>query len=182
MRDFAKGFLACLLLLAIVLAIMYAMGRAAHGASVSLLWEQSPSPSVIGDAAYWWSLGMAPSRKDVGLATNCLITDLVAGRTYSFYVTAYDANHQESDPSNTIDYTPPTGTVTVREGPEVTGPWYQKFSSPLYPTNQVLDLVLIDLVSPAGGVVAILRVDGAEWWREVSADPRRFYKLEVTRE
>jgi hypothetical protein len=66
--------------------------------SISLAWDPSPDPSVIGYKVYW---GVATrnytNSLSAGGATTLTISNLIAGRTYYFAATAYDTNGIESD-------------------------------------------------------------------------------------
>lgn len=177
-KDFCAGFFGPIILA----AILYLLLRScAIGASVSLIWDPSPDTNAVGYAIYYGPVGTTqPSRNDVGNVTNSPVNNLQPGLIYFFYVTAYDQARNESDPSNVINYTVPAiiAMIFVFQADEVTGSWYQRFSSPLG-TNRVHYLDSFDLITPHGAVVSILRVEGQEWWREVAVVPRRFYKIEV---
>lgn len=74
---------------------------------VTLAWDPSPDPSVAGYVVYVGVSGpLRPQAFDAGTNTVYTVTDLEAGVTYTFFVTAYDAARNESDPSNSLDYTP----------------------------------------------------------------------------
>ena len=91
------------------------IGCMADAASVQLRWHPSPDSSATGYAVYYGQAGTGPvSRIDVGNVTNAPVTGLQPCLTYFFYVTAYDADCRESDPSNVLDYqVPETITVTA---------------------------------------------------------------------
>jgi hypothetical protein len=73
--------------------------------NVSLAWDPSPSGGAAGYLVYSIVQGSSQSTvTDVGNATNAVVQNLVEGQSYTFYVTAYDANRVESDPSNSIDF------------------------------------------------------------------------------
>lgn len=83
---------------------------AQEGAAVTVAW----SASTIGDVAgYRLYEGVAPrtytNSVDVGNATSVRVAGLVAGATYYFAVTAYDAQGSESDFSEEVEYTVPSG-------------------------------------------------------------------------
>jgi len=77
--------------------------------TVTLAWSPSPSSTIAGYRVY---LGPASQvytdTVDAGNATTVTISNLIAGATYFFAVTAYDIIGLESDFSNEISYTVPT--------------------------------------------------------------------------
>lgn len=174
MKDFLSGFFSCLALFLVLLVLLYA-AQSCQGAEAGACWVRSTDPRAAGYALY--VAGASTNRYACGSVTNYTVTNLAPGATYTFWATAYDAAGVEGEPSNRVPWTAPNRLVVVSEASDVSGPWYQKFSSPSYPTNQTFELVVFDLVSPQNGAVVILKVDGQEWWRETSADVRRFYRL-----
>lgn len=80
----------------------------AFGASVTLAWDASPSPEVIGYKIY-----VGPSTRvytnivTLSNVLTCTISNLNKGGTYFFTATAYDASGLESDYSNEVSYTVP---------------------------------------------------------------------------
>jgi hypothetical protein len=72
--------------------------------SINLAWDPSPS-GVSGYRLYSLMQGSSQaSITDVGNVTSAVVQNLVDGQTYTFYVTAYDGNQIESDPSNSINF------------------------------------------------------------------------------
>jgi len=79
----------------------------AQAASVTLAWSPSPDATVTGYRLYYGDTsGTVTNRLDVGAVLTGTVTNLVAGTNYFFYATAYDGFGVESEPSNTITYTP----------------------------------------------------------------------------
>ncbi len=86
---------------------------------VSLAWDPSPDTNVTGYIIYWGtnsdSAGLNAAnatvdytaRLDVGNQIPATLTNLPAGGTYYFVVTAYNADGLESLPSNEVAYTVP---------------------------------------------------------------------------
>lgn len=78
--------------------------------SVGLLWQPSPEPDVTnyrvhrGEASrlYDW-------KSDVGLMTSTVASGMQPGKTYFFAVTALNSWNMESDFSNEVMFTAPTG-------------------------------------------------------------------------
>lgn len=135
MKDFLKGFWVCLLLVG---AVLLALVKCA-GASVTLEWDPSPDPAAVGYAVYWGQVGVpTPTRLDVGNVTNSPAIQLESRKTYFFFVTAYDAACNESQPSNVLNYTAPdwvTVTVSCATDPASTN-WQEIFREVSITTNQ----------------------------------------------
>lgn len=74
---------------------------------MSLVWDPNLEPDLAGYRLHWGTSSRSyPRTLDVGNATNTSVSDLVAGVTYYFAVTAYNAANLESDFSNEVVYTP----------------------------------------------------------------------------
>jgi len=87
---------------------------ASAGQSLSLEWDSSPDPNVVGYRLYYRDLASTNVHvADVKGQTWVELNDLNAASTYSFSVTAYNAVGLESDPSNSIEYTIPLGAVAT---------------------------------------------------------------------
>jgi fibronectin type 3 domain-containing protein len=74
--------------------------------SATLSWDKSPGRDVKG---YRLHYGTSPARRywriiDVGKVTKYTISNLIAGKTYYFIVTAYNAAGKESPASNEISF------------------------------------------------------------------------------
>ncbi len=88
--------------------------------NVTLAWSPSPDASVIGYALYYGVVGEnLTNRLDVGNSLTASVPNLIAGKTYFFFATAYDANRVESEPSNLITYTPSAASGTTVAVPMV---------------------------------------------------------------
>ena len=82
--------------------------------SVTLAWDPDPSGAVAGYHFHERINGQTYTNViDVGNATSATVSNLIAGVTYFFAVSAYDMNHVESDPSGEIPYTVPAPTNNV---------------------------------------------------------------------
>ncbi len=83
----------------------------ARTASVTLGWDPSPAPQVVGYNVYY-----GPDTRrytnfvDVGNETVGTVFGLMVGAAYHFAVTAYNSLGLESPPSDEIVYTLPSGT------------------------------------------------------------------------
>ncbi len=95
-----------LAVLAILITCCPILSRGQTNASVTLAWDASPSPEVVGYYVHYGTTNGAVSRVDVGDVTTATVSNLTVGVTYVFFVTAYDKSGVESDPSNRIIYTP----------------------------------------------------------------------------
>jgi hypothetical protein len=137
MRDFLTGFLTCLFLAALMVVLLFATARC-HGASVYLAWDPSPDAAAVGYAVYYGQVGVpTPARLDVGNVTNSPAIQLEVRKTYYFFVTAYDAACNESDPSTVLNYTVPDFVrVTVSCSKEIDGTnWMEIFRETSFTTN-----------------------------------------------
>ena len=107
-------------LLCVVTLCWVVMGPALRAAqSVTLGWDPSPSTNVAGYMVrYGRASGHYDEQLDVGTNTTAKVAGLDEGATYFFAVTAYDANHVESLPSNEVSFLVP-GIVQLVGG---TGP------------------------------------------------------------
>ena len=80
-----------------VLLVMAGLNGGANAASVSFAWKANTEPELAGYKLY---RGTAPgtysSHVVLGLVTNHTVTDLVAGTTYYFALSAFDTNDMES--------------------------------------------------------------------------------------
>jgi fibronectin type 3 domain-containing protein len=77
-------------------------------ASVTLAWDASPSPNVVGYRLYYGTASRAYTHSlATGSATTVTVSNLVRGTTYYFAVTAIDEFGLESDFSEEISYMPP---------------------------------------------------------------------------
>jgi len=91
----------------------------ALASQVDLAWDApAGAPPPSGYLLYTWQEPSdVPQRVDVGFQTTYTLTDLADGATYTFAVTAYDAGGNESDSSNRVTVTMPTGPTLVSPSP-----------------------------------------------------------------
>jgi hypothetical protein len=88
----------------VVLVTMMAFG----GLSVTVAWTPNPEPDIAGYKVYvGTNAGRYSTVLDAGKGTNQMITNLAAGWTYYFAVTAYNTSGLESDLSSEVSYTAP---------------------------------------------------------------------------
>lgn len=113
----------------LVAALLFFSVFAVHAEkSVTLAWDPSPTPTVVGyTVQYGTSSGQYSEFLLLGNETTAVVPDLLEGVTYYFVVTAHTDEGLESDPSNELAYTVPTGNVTY-----------------LPPTLDVIDDVIVD--------------------------------------
>lgn len=84
--------------------------NALRARSVTLAWDRSPDPHVIGykihygEASTWYT-----ELLDVGNRTSATVSALEEGHRYYFTVSAYIASRLESDLSNEVQFTVPNG-------------------------------------------------------------------------
>lgn len=100
---------------AALLALAWAFSSGALAAQVGLAWNASTGTGVAGYYVYYGTSSRNyPSRINVGNTTSYTVPNLVAGQTYYFAVSAYNASQQESPQSNEI-------ATTVAPDPTTTG-------------------------------------------------------------
>ena len=84
-----------------------------YAASVTLAWNPSPDPTVVGYIIlYGNSSGSFSQSINVGSSNSATVADLTPGITYLFVVAAYDATGLQSAPSNQISFEPNFTSVT----------------------------------------------------------------------
>ncbi len=77
--------------------------------SVTLVWNPSADPLVVGYNVYYGGASLTYTNKiSVGAATNVTISGLVPGTTYYFAATSYNASNVESPFSSELTYLVPT--------------------------------------------------------------------------
>jgi hypothetical protein len=73
---------------------------------VTLAWDPSGGPALAGYRIHSGTTnGVYTQTIEVGNVTSASVSNLTAGTTYYFVVTAYDTSNRESSPSNEISYT-----------------------------------------------------------------------------
>ncbi len=86
---------------------------------MTLAWNPNPEPDIAGYKLFWGETNATPTTIDVGKVTQADVDDLVQGRTYRFYLTAYNTAGLESNPSAAVIYTqsgpPPISVTTIAE-------------------------------------------------------------------
>ena len=103
------GILRCCLVISAV--TLPSLARAEK--SVTLAWDPSPTPTVVGyTVQYGTNSGQYSEFLLYGIETTAVIPELQEGVTYYFVVTAHTDEGLESDPSNELVYTVPDGTIT----------------------------------------------------------------------
>src|SRR6266487_4913452 len=107
----------------LMVVLFFVQAELLRGAVVARLeWNPSSDANVVGYVLYQGVDGTDYLiGRDVGIQTSALLTNLHAGITNVFYVTAYDAERVEGEPSNLIVtnfpglYPPPTiGTIPAQ--------------------------------------------------------------------
>jgi hypothetical protein len=109
--------------MAVVAAVIFsAIG---NSATISLNWQPSTDLHVVGYNVYVASKSDSQTNVvQVGKTSAATLSSLTEGVEYRVYVTAFDANGVESDPSNYVDFTPaPTAPVSQQRLANVTLAW-----------------------------------------------------------
>lgn len=148
----------------------------ARSGELNLCWDPSTSADAIGyEICYGGASGNYTNKVDVGDATNCTISGLLAGATYYFAALGYDEFGDNSEFSNEISYTVPfvltapvlsianiviPGATSITNVPvlttgDLTGQW----------TNEALISISVTnvpaLMTTAIGMLSISRYAGA---------------------
>jgi hypothetical protein len=94
------------IVVAMISVVVCSETRAAQ--SVSLGWDPSPDPTVVGYAVHYGThSGIYTSRVDAGTNTTIVIPRLLTGLPHYFVATAYDGMGNESIPSGEVMLTAP---------------------------------------------------------------------------
>jgi Fibronectin type III domain/FG-GAP-like repeat len=94
------------------------LSSAQGSSSVTLAWNPSPSSGVAGYYLYYGtSSGSYPQFINIGNTTSGTVSNLAAGQTYFFVVTAYNTAGLQSVPSNQVSYTTAPATLSVASAP-----------------------------------------------------------------
>ena len=92
------------------LCVLFATCAGAY--AETLVWDPNPENDISGYRVHYGEQNSGPTTIDVGNVTSYLFSNLVGGRTYFFYVTAYNNLGLESLPSAQLNYTKSSGTNT----------------------------------------------------------------------
>ena len=121
--------------------------------NVTLAWDKSPSANVIGYRLYWGvTTRMYTNMINAGTNLTATVSNLLAGTTFYFAATAYNAALNESTFSNEAQYTPPTNappaapqnlrvTFQMQSGLNPNGPWTNVAGATVTVTNAVDPLI-----------------------------------------
>jgi hypothetical protein len=86
--------------------------------ALTLAWDRNKEPNIAGYRLYYGETNSAATKLDVGNSTSAAVNNLTAGKTYYFYVTAYNTAALESNPSQRITYSvQQSANVTLRWDP-----------------------------------------------------------------
>jgi len=149
--------------------------------SVNLAWSPSPDTNVVGYNIYYGGeSGIYTNKVNVPNGTSVTITGLVAGATYYFAATAYDALGDESAFSGEISYVVPDNLVSVQIRSGLAGQFILTVSGPAGQTYAVQaspDLsvwtVIGSVTLDATGSLDFTDPDAANY-------PQRFYRTQAT--
>lgn len=168
---------AALLLLSCLLALFFSASL--HGGtSLTLAWDRSPSPDVVGYTVYYGTSSHSYTNSvQTGADVVYTIRALEEGTTYFFAVTAYDSNRTESDFSNEITYTVPVVQpaiqVSIMPGGQVmlkvTGRVGSTYRVLLSPDQRQWSTLATRTVGPEGSF-ELVKPPG-------TVDPYAFYRL-----
>lgn len=82
--------------------------------AVTLAWDRNPESNIAGYRLYYGERNAPATMRDVGNVITTAVSNLTPGREYYFYVTAYNTENLESDPSETVSY------IQAQSGPPST--------------------------------------------------------------
>ncbi len=74
--------------------------------NVTLAWDATTDPTATGNLLYYWALPSGPTNVVAVSGTTHDLDGLTEGLTYGFFLTATNAQGLESEPSNTVHFTP----------------------------------------------------------------------------
>ncbi len=152
----------------------------AMSASVKLAWDPNPETDLGGYYIYFGTNTL--DRMDVGQDTSVTLSNLVAGSRYTIYATAYNSAGLESEPSESVFFTPavevaePVLSMQAVNGEIV-------ISGSATPQQRLFLQAATSLNSPEWITVQTITpgIDGAVRIQlmEHLLNPRRFYRLAV---
>jgi hypothetical protein len=100
--------------LCVVVMVWVARAFAQNTTNVTLAWNPSPAPGIVGYNVYSGRASKSYTNMfSVGNVTNASAASLASGATYYFSVTAVDSTGLESPFSNEISYSVPTNNLPV---------------------------------------------------------------------
>lgn len=71
---------------------------------ITLQWDKSPDPSVIGYKVYYSYPGIAFRVLQIGNVNVAELDRLTKGKMYTIYVVSFNSSGVESPPSNSVSY------------------------------------------------------------------------------
>lgn len=106
---------------------------------IMLAWERSPDDAVTGYRLYR-GIGLVPVFDviDIGNSNVCALADLSEGQSYQFFVTAYDGDGVESDPSNTLRFAVPLPPVKTSFSRNLQGQLAMRLQADALPGKQII--------------------------------------------
>ena len=166
------------------LLLCFLAGFQLHGESITLAWDANQEPDVAGYHLYYQELpGGIPVKVDAGTQTQLTLTGLIAGRTYSFFATAYNTAGLESDPSTPLEHTVsiPPGAPFILSGTMDQNGVAMVWSS--IPGRSYRVVASSDLASAIWTAASgdLLASGTSLYWQDttVATNEKRFYKIEL---
>ncbi len=129
------------------LLVLAASGPAVQAINITLAWNQSPDPIVVGYNIYYGGAsGVYTNKVSTGNTTSVTIPDLIPGNTYYFVATTYTVTDMESMLSSEVAYMVPTPA--------------RGMTSQVLPGRQVA----LTLTGPVGHAYDILATQDLKTW------------------
>ncbi len=163
---------------AILFSVMSVCSAAWGGQSITLGWDPGSDTNVTGCVVYCGTnSGQYPFRVDAGTNLSVTLTNLQAGLTYYFAVTAYDAQLVESVPSGEITYLVP-GILLLSAGANPGDPMIIKFPVALSHWYELQAAVDLRAWATIWQMTNVITNDWVQYTdSQASLFPSRFYRL-----
>jgi hypothetical protein len=95
--------------------------------AMTLAWDANQEPDIAGYKLYYAAAQSSYLVVDAGNKTTLTLNSLDPGKTYTFYVTAYNTAGLESDPSKSITYSAPQPSSVVLDWQHANSPAFSHY-------------------------------------------------------
>ncbi len=177
------GFRSLPALLTLLFLLVIRGGAQGAVGEVTLEWDPNPEPEVSGYRLHIGpGAGTYNQTRDAGNQTNITVGELVAGETYYFVVTAYDAAGNESLPSNEVSFTAPWPETLLAKtvlDPVEQGPDSQEARCSPRPNPAGLEFVM-ELSAPTWTAITVFASTDLKTWEVLGTIPNPTGQVVVT--